>query len=81
MFCKDSIESTYCFFHQKWRVYAHSTIPSQKDDIEYAISSYVQDMDKALYSHIAHGKEDFLCEHLTFASDMQSALHDLENMM
>ena len=66
MYCKDSIESAYCFFHQKWRVYAHSTIPSQKDDIEYAISSYVQDMDKALYSHIAHGKEDFLCEHLTW---------------
>ena len=36
MISKDSIESAYCFIHQKWRVYKFSTIDWQKDDIEYA---------------------------------------------
>ena len=40
-FTKDSVESAYCFFHQKLRVYEYSTSPTQRDDIEYAISQYV----------------------------------------
>lgn len=43
-FTKDSIESAYCFFHQKLRVYEYSTSPTQRDDIEYAISQYVDGM-------------------------------------
>ena len=39
---KDSVEQAFCFFHQKWRVYEHSTMDWQKDDIEYAISQYVE---------------------------------------
>ena len=36
---KNAIETAYSFFHQKERVYAHSNMEWQKDDIEYAISS------------------------------------------
>ena len=75
------IESAYCFFHQKQRVYAYSTIPSQKEDIEYAIASYVESMNKTLYEKIAHGKADFLTDHASFASDLENAVDRLEEMM
>ena len=81
MFSKDSVESAYCFIHQKWRVYKFSTMDWQKDDIEYAISSYVADMDKELYSKIAMGKPDFLTDHKTFATDMQNAEQRLEQLL
>ena len=48
MITKDSIESAYCFIHQKWRVYKFSTMEWQKDDIEYAIAQYVEGMDRQL---------------------------------
>lgn len=48
-FTKDSIESAYCFFHQKLRVYEFSRSQTQRDDIEYAISQYVDGMNPALY--------------------------------
>lgn len=41
MITKDSVEAAYCFFHQKYQVYAFSNSEHQKEDIEYAISSYV----------------------------------------
>ena len=59
-FTKDSIEAAYCFFHQKWQVYAFSNSERQKDDIEYAISEYVNEMSPALYEALAQGKEGFL---------------------
>ena len=49
MITKDSIETAYSFLHQKRNVYIHSTLDWQKDDIEYAIGSYVDDMSKELY--------------------------------
>lgn len=81
MVTKDSIESAYCFFHQKWRVYAHSSNERQKDDIEYAISSYVEGMDKTLYSILSEGKEHYLMEHKTFKFDMPEAIEHLEAML
>ena len=44
MITKDSIETAYSFLHQKRNVYIHSTLDWQKDDIEMAIDSYVDDM-------------------------------------
>ena len=41
---QDCIESAYCFIHQKLRVYEFSNNPTQRDDIEYAISQYVEGM-------------------------------------
>lgn len=81
MISKDSIESAYCFIHQKWRVYKFSTMDWQKDDIEYAIAQYVEGMDRELYTAIANGKQYFLTDHRTFAEDMQMAEERLEERL
>lgn len=78
---RESIETAYCFFHQKERVYAHSTMEWQRDDIEYAIASFVDEMNTALYSKLSEGKTDFLRNHTTFHNDMLSAMEKLEAMM
>ena len=78
MISKDSIESAYCFLHQKYRVYEFSNSETQRDDIEFAIASYVNDMNKELYAHLAKGRKEFLCNHTTFAADMQEAINELE---
>lgn len=78
MINKDSIESAYCFLHQKYRVYEFSNSETQRDDIEFAIVSYVNDMNKELYAHLAKGRKEFLCNHTTFAADMQEAINELE---
>jgi hypothetical protein len=80
-FTKDSIEAAYCFFHQKWQVYAFSHSERQKDDIEYAISEYVNEMSPALYEALAQGKEGFLLTHSSFADDMKSAVKQLEEQL
>ena len=76
-----AVESAYSFFHQKARVYAGSHIPSQRDDIEYAISNYASAMDRGLYSLISNGAQGFLHEHSHFAHDMQQAVDKLETML
>ncbi len=81
MISKDSIESAYCFFHQKLRVYQYSKLGWQKDDIELAISDYVEEMDKDLYNQLAEGKTEFLLDHETFESDLTRAVNSLEKMM
>lgn len=53
----------------------------QKDDIEYAISSYVDGMNKALYDKLADGRHDFLCCHDRFHCDLLHALDMLEGML
>ncbi|KJJ87716.1 hypothetical protein M573_104114 [Prevotella intermedia ZT] len=78
MINKDSVESAYCFLHQKYRVYEFSNSETQRDDIEFAIASYVNDMNKELYAHLAKGRKEFLCNHTTFAADMQEAINELE---
>lgn len=79
--CKDGIEATYCFFHQKLRVYEYSTNPTQRDDIEYAIAQYVDGMNPALYRLLAEGRADYLLDHTRFEQDMKNALQRLEGMM
>ena len=78
---KNAIETAYSFFHQKERVYAHSNMEWQKDDIEYAISSYVQDMDKTLYGLLSDGHDDFLGNHRRFHDDILSAIEVMENLL
>ena len=80
MISKDCIESAFCFFHQKWRVYMYSNDMRQKDDIEYSIASYVESMNRQLYEKIADGKNDFLTDHTSFAADMQAAISRLDAM-
>lgn len=81
MITRAGIETAYCFLHQKERVYSHSTMDWQRDDIEYAISSFADDMNPELYSLLADGRTDFLRSHTTFHADMLHALDILEKML
>ena len=81
MIDKHTIESAYCFLHQKQRVYQYSTIDWQKDDIEYAIEDYVSQMDGELYDLISKGRKDFLRNHSNFAEDILNAVEQLEKLL
>ena len=81
MVAKESVETAYCFFHQKQRVYQYSTMEWQKEDIEFAIGSYVDGMDAELYDEIAGGREHFLREHASFGDDLSLAVERLERML
>ena len=81
MITRDSIETAYSFLHQKRQVYIHSSLDWQKDDIEYAIASYVDEMSQELYDMIADGRNDFLCEHSRFQEDITKAVELLEKML
>ena len=81
MITKDSIETTYSFLHQKRNVYIHSSLDWQKDDIEYAISSYVDDMSQELYEILSDGRADFLRDHKRFQEDITLAVEKLEKML
>ena len=81
MITKDCIETAYSFLHQKRNVYIHSSLEWQKDDIEYAIGSYVDDMSQELYENIANGRKDFLRDHKRFQEDITIAVERLEEML
>ena len=81
MITKEAIEIAYSFLHQKRNVYIHSSLDWQKDDIEYAIASYVDDMSEDLLRAISDGKADFLKEHTHFEQDITSAVNALERML
>lgn len=81
MISKDSIETAYSFLHQKRNVYIHSTLDWQKDDIELAIGSYVDDMSRKLYETISDGRTDFLRDHKRFGEDITLAVDKLEKML
>ena len=94
MITRDSIETAYSFLHQKRRstsgrllpkgrknVYIHSSLDWQKDDIEYAIGSFVDDMSQELYENIANGRKDFLRDHKRFLEDITLAVEKLETMI
>lgn len=78
---KNIIEQAYCFFHQKWRVYSGKSSETQRDDIEYAISSYADSMSRQLFDEISSGDPSFLREHVNFEADMKAALEQLEAML
>ena len=81
MITRDSIETAYSFLHQKRNVYIHSSLDRQKDDIEYAIATYADDMSRELYDAIRCGRSDFLCDHKRFSEDISKAVERLENML
>ena len=81
MITKDSIETAYSFLHQKRNVYIHSSLEWQKDDIEYAIASYVDDMSQELYEAISDGRTDFLRDHKRFREDISLAVEKMEQMI
>ena len=81
MITKDSIETAYSFLHQKRNVYIHSTLDWQKDDIELAIGSYVDDMSQELSEAISDGRVDFLRDHKRFGDDITLAVERLEKKL
>lgn len=81
MITKDSIETAYSFLHQKHRIYIHSTLDWQKDDIEMAIAAYADSMSKELYELISGGRSDFLHDHSCFQDDITAAVDALEGML
>ena len=81
MITKDSIETAYSFLHQKRNVYIHSSLDWQKDDIELAIGSYVDDMSQELYEAISDGRVDFLRDHKRFGDDITLAVERLEKKL
>ena len=78
---KDSIETAYSFLHQKRNVFIHSTLDWQKDDIELAIGSYVDDMSQELYEAISDSRVDFLRDHKRFEEDITISVERLEEML
>jgi hypothetical protein len=81
MITKDSIETAYSFLHQKQRIYVHSTLDWQKDDIEMAIAAYADDMSMELYEAISGGRTDFLRDHKRFQDDITKAVEMLEGLL
>lgn len=81
MIPRDSIETAYSFLHQKRNVYIHSSIDWQRDDIEYAIASYVDGMNEKLLCEISGGNPDFLKDHSHFEEDISKAVELLEKML
>ena len=78
---KDSIETAYSFLHQKRNVYVHSTMEWQRDDIEYAIASFVDEMSGELLEIISQGRSDFLKDHRKFGDDITLAVQQLEQLL
>lgn len=81
MITRDSIETAYSFLHQKRNVYIHSSMDWQRDDIEYVIASYVDDMNEELLCEISGGNPDFLKDHSHFEEDISKAVELLEMML
>lgn len=81
MITRDSIETAYSFLHQKRQVYIHSSLDRQKDDIEYAIASYADDMSQELYEVLSDHRSDFLRDHKRFEKDITEAVKQLESML
>ncbi len=81
MIPRDSIETAYSFLHQKQRIYIHSTLDWQRDDIEVAIADYADGMNEELYTAIAGGRGDFLRDHTRFEEDITKAVEILEGML
>lgn len=78
---RDAIEQAYCFIHQKRRVYDHSQMEWQRDDIELTIAQYADTMSRELLAAISQGAPDFLKSHPTFATDIRLAEERLEKLL
>ncbi len=79
MITQDSIETAYSFLHQKRNVYIHSSLDWQRDDIEYAIGCFVDEMSPELYQILSGDRTDFLKDHKRFLEDITFAVEQLES--
>jgi len=75
---RNAIEQAYAFFHQKLKVYEHSTSEKEMDHIEDSIANYSNSMSKELFIELSNGNEAFLHEHTTFLDDLKKAVCVME---
>ena len=75
---RNAIEQAYAFFHQKLKVYEHSTSEREMDHIEDCIADYANSMSKALFDELSQGNSAFLHEHTTFLDDLTRAVCMME---
>ena len=78
---KNTVEQAYAFFHQKLKVYEHSTSEKEMDHIEDCIASYSNSMSKELFNELSQGNPAFLHEHTTFREDLKKAVFWMERML
>ena len=78
---RNAIEQAYAFFHQKLKVYEHSTSEKEMDHIEYTISEYADAMSPALFEELSAGNPAFLHEHTTFQDDLKKAVRMMEKWL
>ena len=75
---RNVIEQDYAFFHQKLKVYEHSTSEREMDHIEDTISAYADTMSPALFDALSGGNKAFLHEHMSFLKDLRLAVMLME---
>ena len=78
---KNAIEQAYAFFHQKLKVYEHSTSEKEMDHIEDCIANYANSMSPQLFAELSNGDEAFLHEHTTFQEDLTKAVCIMEELL
>ncbi|MBP3202684.1 MAG: hypothetical protein J6M31_03650 [Bacteroidales bacterium] len=78
---RNTIEQAYAFFHQKLKVYEHSTFEKEMDHIEDCIANYANSMSKELFAELSDGNAAFLHEHTTFQEDLKKAVRQMESML
>jgi hypothetical protein len=81
MMDRSVIEQAYAFFHQKLKVYEHSTSEREMDHIEDTISEYADAMSSALFAELSGGNPAFLHEHTTFRADLTQAVSAMESWL
>ena len=78
---RNAIEQAYAFFHQKLKVYEHSTSENEMDHIEDCIANYANLMSPELFAELSNGNEAFLHEHNTFHEDLTKAVWMMEKWL
>jgi len=72
------VEQAYAFFHQKLKVYEHSTSEKEMDHIEDCIANYSNSMSPELFTRLSGGNPTFLHEHTTFPEELTQAVSMME---
>ena len=78
---RNAIEQAYAFFHQKLKVYEHSTSEKEMDHIEDCIATYSNSMSQELFEELSGGNQAFLHEHTSFQEDLKKAVWMMEKWL
>lgn len=78
---RNATEQAYAFFHQKLKVYEHSTSEREMDHIENVVSAYADAMSTELYKALAGDNVAFLHEHSSFQAELSSAVRKMEGWL